>query len=141
MPVKRLAQRVIGTACIAFLGSAASAQPAKPPAQPGPPAQASPATGQISGVIKRASDDAPIGRARVSAVADAIPEPRVTLSGADGKYALTDLPAGSYTVSVTRTGYAPQIYSKGRSITATPVVVTATEPVPAKPSSAVNVAV
>lgn len=124
MPVRRLAQRVIGTACIAFLGSAASAQPAKPPAQPAPPAQAVVASAQISGVVKNASDDTPIGRARVSAFADTIAEPRVTLSGPDGKYALNDLPAGSYIVSVTRTGYASQTYSKGRSITPTPVVVT-----------------
>src|SRR5260221_620607 len=122
MRLRRLARRVIGTAGIALAGSGASAQPA-------PPAQATAPTAQISGVVKRASDDAPIGRARVSAAADALPEPRVTLSGADGKYALTDLPAGSYTVSVTRTGYAPQTYSRGRSITPTSIVLTSTQQV------------
>jgi hypothetical protein len=127
MRLRRLAPRVIGTACIAFLGSVASAQPAKPPAQPATPAQPPAAMAQISGIVKNANSDAPIGRARVSAAADSLPEPRVTLSGADGKYSLSDLPAGSYTVSVTRTGYAPQTYSKGRSITPTPIVVTSTE--------------
>ena len=127
MRLKRLAPRVIGTACIAFLGSVASAQPAKPPVQPATPAQAPAATAQISGIIKNANDDVPIARARVSAIADGLPEPRVTLSGADGKYSLSDLPAGSYTVSVTRTGYAPQSYAKGRSITPTPIAVTGTE--------------
>ncbi len=122
MRLRRLARRVIGTAGIALAGSGASAQPA-------PPAQTTAPTAQISGVVKRASDDAPIGRARVSAAADALPEPRVTLSGADGKYALPDLPAGSYTVSVTRTGYAPQTYSRGRSITPTPIVLTSTQQV------------
>ena len=64
-------------------------------------------------------------RARVSATAEVLPEPRVTLSGPDGKYALTDLPAGSYTISVTRTGFAPQTYAKGRAITPTPIEVAA----------------
>jgi carboxypeptidase family protein len=126
MAPRRLAQRVIGTAIVALLGSGAAAQPAKPPAQPAPPPQTSatvPATARITGVVKSATDDTPIGRARVSAVADGLPEPRVTLSEPDGRYVLTDLPAGSYTISVTRTGYAPQTHSTGRNITPTPVVL------------------
>jgi hypothetical protein len=122
MAPRRLAQRVIGTAIVALLGSDAAAQPA----QPAPPAQTSapaPGTARITGVVKSATDDTPIGRARVSAVADGLPEPRVTLSEPDGRYGLTDLPAGSYTISVTRTGYAPQTHSTGRNITPTPIVL------------------
>src|SRR6266852_5502833 len=130
MARSRIAQGVVGTAFAALLGSGASAQPVRPPEPPAPaqgPALAV-GTAQISGVIKNASDGSPIARARVSAAADVLPQPRVTLSGADGKYSLTDLPAGSYTVSVTRTGYAPQTYSQGRSIPSTPIALTGGQP-------------
>jgi len=86
-----------------------------------PPAQPAPSTSQIRGTVRSGPDDAPIARARVMATADVLPEPRVTLSGADGKYALADLPAGSYIVSVTRTGYAPQTWGQARSLTGTPI--------------------
>jgi len=87
-----------------------------------PPAQPAPSTSQIRGTVRSGPDDAPIARARVMATADVLPEPRVTLSGADGKYALADLPAGSYIVSVTRTGYAPQTWGQARSLTGTPTI-------------------
>jgi len=136
---KPLAHRITGMAIVAILSAGTVAArpqtkpPAQPPSQPAAPAQ-TPApppvpTGpaQISGVIKSASSDSPIARARVIAVADVLPEPRVTLSGADGKYAITDLPAGAYTVSATRTGYAPQSYGQGRNINGTPITVTNTQ--------------
>src|SRR5262249_57035655 len=85
--------------------------------------QAAAGTAEIRGVVRNASDDKPIGRARVSVAADILPEPRVVISGADGGYAITNLPAGSYTVTVTRTGYAPQTWGQARSLTGTPVVL------------------
>ena len=45
----------------------------------------------------------------------ALAEPRVTLSGADGTYQFQHLPAGSYSLSATRSGYAPQEYGQRRS--------------------------
>lgn len=94
------------------------------PARPAP-AQMSGAAGtaQISGVVRNAADNAPVGRARVIAISDALPEARVTISHGDGTYAITDLPAGSYTLSVTRTGYAPQTYGQARAIAGTPIVL------------------
>src|SRR5436309_7430324 len=74
---------IMGTAILGLLelfGPAASAQPARPPAQPAPAVQAqaaAPGTGQISGLIKSAADEAPLGRARVIAAAAVLPEPRV----------------------------------------------------------------
>ena len=123
MLTRRLTQQMVGTAWLALLGTSVAAQPARPPAQP---ASAAPApTAQIAGLIKNASTDAPLARARVSATAEVLAEPRVVLSGPDGRYALGDLPAGSYTVTVTRTGFAPQIYSTGRAITASPITLAA----------------
>ena len=126
MAGRRLARGVlIATAILGLLGPAAYAQPAKPPAQPAP--APSPPTGQISGVIKSATDDAPLGRVRVMAAAEILPEPRVTLSGQDGKYTLSELPPGSYTISVTRTGYAPQTYATARASVPTPIVLRSTQ--------------
>jgi hypothetical protein len=134
MTSRRLTNGMACTALAAVLWSAgvAGAQtappsqpPAQPPAttQPPPPAAAATGTAQIRGLIRSTSDDKPLGRARVSVVSDALPEPRVAISGADGRYAITDLPAGSYIVSATRTGYAPQTYGQGRVITGIPVVL------------------
>ena len=96
-----------------------------------PPAQPAPSSSQIRGIVRNAADDAPIARARVMATADALPEARVTLSGADGRYTLADLPAGSYTVSVTRTGYAPQTWGQGRSLAGTPIGLGSGQQLPA----------
>ena len=119
-----LAQRLVSTAFVALLGPMAAAQPARPPAQTAPPAPAA-GSAQIAGVVKNSIDDTPVARARVSAVSDALPGPRVALTGPDGKYALADLPAGSYTVSVARSGFAPQTHATGRSIAPAPIVVAA----------------
>ena len=82
---------------------------ARPPVVATPPAQAPAAAGtaHISGVMKNAADGKPVARARVIAVSPVLPEPRVAITGNDGKYALADLPAGSYTITATRTGFAP----------------------------------
>ena len=119
----RLACRIVGTAMLALLGARVQAQPARPAGQPAPAPP--PATAQIAGIIKNSADDVPVARARVSATAEVLPEPRVVLSGPDGKYALGDLPAGTYTLSVTRTGFVPQTYSTGRAILPSPITLTA----------------
>jgi Carboxypeptidase regulatory-like domain len=90
------------------------------PARPSPSAAA---TGQISGTIKSAADDKPLPRARVVASSGAIPEPRAAITNTDGSYVLSDLPAGSYTISVTRTGYASQLYGQGRAANETPIAL------------------
>jgi protocatechuate 3,4-dioxygenase beta subunit len=103
---------------------AAAAVQAKPQA-PNPPVPAATGTARIAGLVKNAADDTPIARARVMAVSPALPEPRVTITGADGKYAITDLPAGAYTVTATRTGFAPYTYGQGRVVTGAPIAVAA----------------
>jgi hypothetical protein len=126
---KRAPLGAVGAALLVLVAAGAAAQPPKPaPAGQSPVPLAG--TARISGVVKSAADDAPVGRARVSAAADTLPEPRVTLSETNGQYSLTELPAGSYTITVTRTGFAPQTYALGRSINATPIVVGAGQAVP-----------
>ncbi len=80
-------------------------------------------TAQIAGTIRNAADDKPLARVRVMAAADALGEPRATLTNSDGTYTFTDLPAGSYTVSATRTGFAGQTYGQGRAIEGSPIAV------------------
>ena len=122
----RVGIAIMWAAILGLFSPDAVAQPARPPAQATPPVQAPPPpppTAQISGNIKSSADDSPLGRVRVLALLEGVPEPRVTISGADGKYALGQLPPGSYVVSVSRTGYAPQVYATGRPSVATPIVV------------------
>ncbi len=100
-----------------IVGSAPSiAQPARPPA-------VAAGTAQIGGIVKSASDDKPLARARVVASSQALPQPRAAITGADGRYTLTDLPSGSYTVSATRTGFAPQAFGQGRDGGGRPIAV------------------
>ena len=73
-----------------------------------------------NGIDRRAA----AGMPRV-VVMPGLSEPRVTLTGADGRYTIPDLPAGAYTITATRTGFAPYSYGQGRTVTGTPVSVTA----------------
>lgn len=95
---------------------------AKPPAASAAPSSVI-ATARISGTVMNAADDMPLPRARVTAVSRELPESRVVITGPDGKYAIGDLPAGSYSITATRTGFAPFAYGQGRSVTGTPVAV------------------
>jgi Carboxypeptidase regulatory-like domain len=114
------------TLVLAVLAAAhlAGAGQARPPATAAP-TQPPPVVGTagISGIVKNAADDAPLARARVMATSPALPEPRVAITGADGRYALADLPAGAYTITATRTGFASYSYGQGRSMAGTPVAV------------------
>ena len=105
-----------------LLAAAASAQtrPATPaPAEPARPT----GSGVISGTVRNAADTAPLARARVTATADALPEPRVAITDAAGAYTIADLPPGQYVVSVTRSGFAPQVYGESHVSESRPVAV------------------
>jgi len=89
-----------------------------PPKIPGAPQSALPA-GSLSGTVVSSADRAPLARARVVLTSPALTEPRVTLSGANGTYQFQYLPAGSYALSATRSGYTPQ--DGQRRVAAAPV--------------------
>ena len=115
---------------------AGAAPPAAGPAiaEPEGPAQASgvvgapaavPAqvpTSSLSGTVRSDADKTPLGRARVTLVSPALDPPRAVITAADGTYTFHKLPAGAYTVSVTRSGYAPGHFAERRS--APPATVT-----------------
>jgi hypothetical protein len=108
---------------VSAAGGAAQGGSARPlvasqrPAQKAPaPRAPAAATAAISGTIRSAIDDTPLGRARVVVASDVLPDPRVAISAADGTYAVADLPAAAYTVAVTRTGFAPGVYRQAAGI-------------------------
>jgi Carboxypeptidase regulatory-like domain len=108
-----------------------------PSTQPAPPDRASPApaaagvvvpppvppaaTAALSGLVVNADDRRPLSRARVTLRSPALSEPRVAITGADGTYTFRHLPAGAYSIFVTRTGFAPRQFGERR--TAPPATV------------------
>jgi protocatechuate 3,4-dioxygenase beta subunit len=108
-------------------GTIASAQPPgpPPPGQPtGPRApardQRTPAqtgTALVRGRVLAADTARPLRRARVTLTAPELGgEPRTTSTGMDGRYEVTDLPAGRYTIRVIRSGYLPLMYGQRRPL-------------------------
>jgi protocatechuate 3,4-dioxygenase beta subunit len=109
-PRHAAAATVAATLFIACAGTVPSpiAQPStstgpRGSAAPPPPASG---TGQIEGRVYAAAARTPIGRARVTLTSASLPAPRVTLTGADGGYRFTALPAGTYTITASRSGFA-----------------------------------
>ena len=87
----------------------------------GPPRDARPpaVTGMaaIRGRIFAADTGRPLRRARVAVSAPELgPEPRQTSTNVDGRYEIRDLPAGRYSVTVTRAGYLQLRYGQRRPL-------------------------
>lgn len=79
------------------------------------------ATASLSGTVIDAGDRTPLSRARVVLTSPAIREPRVTISAPNGTFQFERLPPGTYTIAVTRRGYAEPLAARQ------PNVVTLTE--------------
>jgi hypothetical protein len=115
---------------LVIAASIASAQPPGPPPTGGPQrpprgpampprdrATAQTGTAVIRGRILAADTGRPLRRARVTATAPELGgEPRTTSTGMDGRYEITDLPAGRYTIRVARSGYLPLSYGQRRPL-------------------------
>jgi hypothetical protein len=89
--------------------------PQRPPAKPVPRPPAAevekpppPPTGAIGGRVVALHIDEGLVRARVVVTSPALAEPRVVMTGQDGRYNVTDLPAGRYTIRVSRTGFVTE---------------------------------
>ena len=86
-----------------------------------PAAQSS--TARIRGRILAADTGRPVGRAQVT-LSGSPAEPRRTLTDADGRYEFNGLPAGSFSVSASKTGYGNLQYGQRRPFEpGTPVAV------------------
>lgn len=107
---------------VGVLGAAAAAQPPRP-AQPPTrdtsalPAKDAPApTGSISGRVVAADTGRPVKRARVSANAAELQGGRGMLTDDKGQFELTALPAGRYTVNVSKSGFVTLQYGQRRPL-------------------------
>ncbi|HEY0873346.1 MAG TPA: carboxypeptidase regulatory-like domain-containing protein [Vicinamibacterales bacterium] len=92
--------------------------PPPPPPPPRPPSMAprDPATiKKGTSVIKGhvfSTDGRPLRRAQIRAAAGDPRDAPTTTTGLEGEYELRDLPAGRYTIRVTRNGYLPAQYGE-----------------------------
>ena len=92
-----------------------STQPARDkPAQQ----QAPPPGGHISGRVLAADNGRPVKRARVSLSAAELPEGRGALTADDGTFDLPELPAGRYTITVSKSGFVSLSYGQRRPLQA-----------------------
>src|SRR6476660_6109010 len=90
-------------------------QPARDtPAQPSTPAP----SGRISGRVVAADTGRPIKRARVLVNAAELPGGRGMLTDDSGTYEITELPAGRYTLNVSKSGFVSLSYGQRRPLQA-----------------------
>ena len=99
------------------------AEPAGAQSDPGRPARntsvrAAPATGtaSISGQVLTADTGRPVKRARVLATASDPPLTRAVTTDEGGLYQIDELPAGSYTLIVSKTGFVDVSYGQRRPL-------------------------
>ncbi len=90
------------------------------PGQPTTPTN----TAVIAGRVLTIDSGRPVRRARVFAVGPDLPEGRATMTGDDGAFELTELPASRYTLTVSKAGYVTLAYGQRRPLQAgTPLQV------------------
>ncbi|MEO8258298.1 MAG: carboxypeptidase-like regulatory domain-containing protein [Acidobacteriota bacterium] len=88
--------------------------PAQAAAKDVPPAP----MGRITGRVLAADNGRPVRRARAVVNAAELPGGRATLTDDSGVFELTDLPAGRYTLSVSKTGFVGLSYGQRRPLQA-----------------------
>jgi hypothetical protein len=119
--------RGIGVFASIVLAGAAVLAAQQPPA-PGPqrpardtsalPKDAPAASGRISGRVVAADSGRPVKRARVFVTAVEVPGGRGVLTDDTGAFELTDLPAGRYTLTVSKSGFVSLAYGQRRPLQA-----------------------
>src|SRR5690349_24614177 len=75
-------------------------------------------TGRIMGRVVAADDGRPVKRARVFITAAELPGGRGVLTDDSGVFDLTDLPAGRYTLTVSKSGFVALSYGQRRPLQA-----------------------
>jgi hypothetical protein len=94
----------------------------QPPANQGPPPRdarpsAQGGTATLRGRIVAAENGKPLRRARITLSGPELGrEGRSTSTGVDGRYEIAELPAGRYSIRVTRSGYLPLQYGQRRPL-------------------------
>lgn len=101
--------------CVSLSATSVSAQSRQGPPRDPTPAPAQAGTGIIRGRVVALDTGRPLRRARITALAPELHgQPRNTSTDADGRYELSDLPAGRYAVRVARSGYLQLTYGQRR---------------------------
>jgi hypothetical protein len=99
------------------IASRGAAQPPQAPSRDSSARPPTAGTATIRGTVLAGDTGKPLRRARITATAPELAgEPRNTSTDADGRYELTDLPAGRYTLRVTRSGYLSLRYGQRRPL-------------------------
>src|SRR5438105_3193967 len=108
---------------IVSIGLGASQSFAQPPARDAPPATG---TSAIRGRVLAVVGDRPLAKAEVRATSGAIRVDKAVLTDANGRYEITELPAGRYIVSVSKPNYVRASYGQRRPLgPGTPIDVAA----------------
>jgi hypothetical protein len=96
--------------------SAQVVMPQRPGMPPRDARQAQPPSGtaSISGRITAADSGMPLRRVQVRATSAELRGSRTTLTDADGRFTLAELPAGRYTLSLSKPGFAQMQYGQKR---------------------------
>ena len=108
------------------VGAQQISQPGQPPSGPQRPARDTSAqpkdaptpSGRISGRVVAADTGRPVKRARVFVTAVEVPGGRGVLTDDTGTYELTELPAGRYTLTVSKSGFVSLAYGQRRPLQA-----------------------
>ncbi len=121
MSLRTLGVLLVLTSQIGFAQAPVPSVGATAPAPPLPPRDTSsrPQTGTavIKGRISAADTGRPLRRARITATAPELGQRgRDVSTDADGRYEIKDLPAGRYSLSVTRSGYLRLRYGQRRPL-------------------------
>src|SRR5215467_9032050 len=109
---------------LAIVIGAGAQQPARPGQTPArdtsaqPNADAAAPTGSIVGRVIAGDTGRPIKRARITANASELPGGRGALTDDRGGFELTGLPAGRYTVNVSKSGFVSLSYGQRRPLQA-----------------------
>jgi len=97
---------------VVFLALTARAQPQAPPRDATPPG----GTSVIRGRVLAAAGDRPLAKVEVRATSGALRVNKAALTDANGRYEISELPAGRYTVSVSKPNYVRASYGQRRPL-------------------------
>ena len=120
MPKLAPCPRVGRLLLVSLLGLAvavpAAAQPGGRPPRDSGPLAAPTGTASIAGIVVTADTGRPIRHAYLRATSGELRGGRATVTDADGRYELDELPAGRYTITASKTGYVSVSYGQRRAL-------------------------
>src|SRR5262249_51555119 len=96
--------------------SSGSQRPARD--TPAQPTEVPPPAGRITGTVSASDNGRPVKRARVFVSAVELPGGRGVLTDDQGVFDLTELPAGRYTLTVSKSGFVSLSYGQRRPLQA-----------------------